>query len=111
MKEQKFRVDSNEVLSLGSSPTKHYFFSGGNLYQGILVADLPSPSRPEMSKGQKLEILMDCSDRLHERYERYFAEYQAAIGTRQSSKLWTKFLAVHKAEMRISKKITDLVCS
>lgn len=65
-----------------------------------------------LSKGQCLEMLMDCDDRLHNRYNRYWMLYRAFadIGLHSEAKHWlAKCDNVNNASTRIAKKINRLL--
>ena len=115
MKQVQIRVAHvpTDTVVFNGQP-RHYWQAESGSYYAILADDLPNPSPlPEkpLSKGLKLEKLMDCSDRLDERYNRYYADYQAEPDTPRKKELWAKCLAVWQAEQRISKKIAKLLQS
>lgn len=62
-----------------------------------------------LSKGEKLNILMDCSERLNNRLDIAFADYRRDSSAQIREQHWKKVQAIYKASTRISKKISDLI--
>lgn len=79
------RIAENENLAPGS---KHYH------------------TRP-LSKGEQLEMLMDCGERLQSRYWLFWALYDALPEHDYKGRkaLFAKMDAVHDASIRLSRKI------
>lgn len=89
--------------------------------RGLIAADvniLPTPNAtnkpyacPPLSKGEQLEILMDCGERLHKRFQ---AAYRAIHALPESdykgrNAAYKKLTRVQNASNRLTRKITDLL--
>lgn len=64
----------------------------------------------ELSKGDKLAILMNCSDRLHKRWLAAWEEHQALpIYDVRLNAAFAKLQRITKASSRLTKKIADML--
>lgn len=61
------------------------------------------------SKGEKLENLMNCSDRLSDRLDIAFSNYQSDSPPEVRELHWQRVQALYKASIRVSKKMADLL--
>lgn len=69
-------------------------------------AEIAAKKAPkQLSKGEKLELLMNCSERLNGRLGRYFANYMQASDHESKNYWWSKVRATQKANTRVLAKI------
>jgi hypothetical protein len=89
-KVRAIRIAENENLAPGS---KHY------------------ATKP-LSKGEQLEMLMDCGERLHKRYWSLYCQYDALPESDWKARkaLFARMERVNDASTRLIKKIKLLVC-
>lgn len=59
-----------------------------------------------LPKGDKLAILMDCSNRLHDRFMTFFDALQAETDFKKRDALLAKCKNVQKASRRVTRKIS-----
>ncbi len=88
--------------------------------RGLIAADvniLPTSSAtksyacPPLSKGEQLEMLMDCADRLHKRWQAYYDAIYALPESdlKGRNKAFDRLDRVHKACSRVSRQISQLL--
>lgn len=62
-----------------------------------------------LSKGQKLECLMECGNRLADRVERYLQNYISASDYESKRYWWDKLLLAEKAKARVHRKMAKML--
>ncbi len=119
---QKRIVTSNSpVTSVVVDGTPYYYFHSAALGDCRLIqiaedanltpAPKPYATKP-LSKGEKLEMLMDCGERLHQRYWLFYRQYDALPESDWKARkaIFAKMESVNNASTRLIKKIKHLVC-
>lgn len=119
---QKRIVTSNSpVTSVSIDVTPHHYFHSEALgkCRAILIAEdenltpaaKPYATKP-LSKGEKLEMLMDCGERLHQRYWSLYRQYDALPDSDWKGRkaLFSRMEQVNNASTRLIKKIKQVVC-
>lgn len=113
-------VSSAPVTTIDVQGTSHHFFHSERLgkCRAILIAEdeniAPAPkpyATKPLSKGEQLEALMDCSDRLH---RRFMSAYDALHATPYSESeareaAFEKAKRIQKANRRLNRKIAWLL--
>jgi hypothetical protein len=78
-----------------------------DLYEQESAKNAKNPQKNTLSKGKRLEILMDCSDRLHKRWLAAWDAYNAlpefAV---ERNKAFQTLDRITKANSRVTRKIT-----
>lgn len=79
--------------------------------QESLVQEQAAPAPKILSKGEQLEVLMNCSKRLHRRWEKYYYAIYALPENdlKGRNAAFAKLERVHKAVSRLSKRIQALI--
>ena len=121
MKEHRIVASNAIVTPVIIGVTPHHYFHSEKLgkCRAILIApdeNLASVAKPyatkPLSKGEQLEMLMDCGERLHQRYFLLYTQYDALTDSDWKARkaLLVKMNAVNDASTRLTKKIKLLVC-
>lgn len=76
-----------------------------DLYEQQTAKKPQTPQKNTLSKGDKLEMLMNCSARLQSRIDLYFKNYLQAKDQDSSDFWWNKVRAAQKADNRVLRKI------
>jgi hypothetical protein len=77
-----------------------------DLYEQESPKKAEIPQKNMLSKGKRLEILMDCSDRLHQRWLAAWDTYNAIpVNHVRRIAAWKKLDTLTKANSRVSRKI------
>lgn len=116
MKEYRIVASNAPVTSVTIGVTPHHYFHSKKLGKCRLIhiaddvnltpAPKPHATKP-LSKGEQLEALMDCGERLQSRYWSFWYQYDALPENDRKGRkaLLSKMDAVHAASIRISRKI------
>lgn len=116
MKEKRIVTSNAPVTTICVQGTKHHYFHSDRYgrCRAIQIADdvnltpavKPYATKP-LSKGEKLEALMDCGERLHKRYFLLWTEYDALPESDWKARkaLFAKMDAINDASIRVSRKI------
>ena len=77
-----------------------------NFIQAPQIAENPYAC-PPLTKGEQLEMLMDCADRLHKRWQAYYDAIYALPehDLKGRNKAFDRLDRVHKACSRVAKQI------
>jgi len=116
MKEHRVKPSKATVTTISVASRQHHYFHSQVLgsCRAILISpdeNLPRPT-PPLSKGQQLEILMSCADRLHKRWQAYYDAIYALPENdlKGRNAAFDRLERVHKATSRLSRKIQELLC-
>ena len=116
MKDYRIVASNAPVTTIQVAGTPHHYFHSERLgkVRAIRIAEnenLTSPAKPyatkPLSKGEQLEALMDCGERLHKRYWSLYVQYDALPESDRKGRkaLFAKMEAVNDASIRVSRKI------
>lgn len=120
MKEHRIVTSNAPVTCLLVDGTPHHYFHSEKLgkCRAIQIAENENlepgskhyATKP-LSKGEKLEMLMDCGERLQKRYWLFWAEYDALPESDRKSRnaIFAKMENVHRASNRITQRICHLL--
>jgi hypothetical protein len=120
MKDKRIVTSNSPVTSVTIDGTPRHYFHSAKLgkCRAILIAEnanlTPTPkpyATKPLSKGEQLEALMDCGERLHQRFWSLYPVYceLADDDYLGRDELWTKIERIHKAQRRVTRKITLLL--
>jgi hypothetical protein len=116
MKEYRIVPSNEPVTSIDVAGTPHHYFHSKKLgdCRAILIADdvnltaapKPRPTKP-LSKGDKLDALMTCGERLRKRYRSLGDEHKALPESDRKGRkaLFARMERVYQAMKRVSRKI------
>jgi hypothetical protein len=76
-----------------------------DIYEQELAKKVKKPQKNTLSKGDKLDMLMNCSARLQSRIDRYFKNYQEASDRDSRDYWWDRMRSAEKANTRVIHKI------
>lgn len=116
MKEHRIVASNAPVTTVIIGVTPHHYFHSEKLgkVRAIRIAEnvnlQPGSKHYEtnpLSKGEQLEALMDCGERLQSRYWSFWYQYDALPENDRKGRkaLLSKMDAVHAASIRVSRKI------
>lgn len=107
MKAYKVKPSHVPVTSIPIDGLPHHYFHSHVLgrCRAIIIAE--NENLP-MSKGDKLETLMRCNDRLAARFDAYWLKLQAARDSESKAYWLTKATRVQRAMVRVNFKIANL---
>jgi hypothetical protein len=121
MKDKRIVVTDSPVTTINVAGTPHHYFHSAKLgkVRAIRIAENENlapgskhyATKP-LSKGEKLEALMDCGERLHQRYWSFYRQYDALPESDWKARkaLFARMERVNDASTRLIKKIKLLVC-
>lgn len=116
MKEYRIVPSNAPVTSINVAGTSHHYFHSEKLgrLRAIRIAEdvnLDSSSQPyatkPLSKGEQLEMLMSCGERLHKRYWSLCDEHNALPESDRKGRkeLFARMERVYQANKRVARKI------
>lgn len=116
MKDYRIVASNAPVTTINVAGTPHHYFHSkvlGNI-RAIRIAEnvnLDSSSQAyatkPLSKGEQLEALMDCGERLHKRYLPLYQQYCAMPESdwKGRNALFARIERIHQASTRVARKI------
>lgn len=119
MNHKRIIPSSSPVTTINVAGKAHHYFHSDVLggCRAILISpdeNLPRSTPPpplRLSKGDRLEMLMNCSARLHKRWQRYYhAIYELPENDYKGrNAAFARLERIHKATSRLSRKIQFLL--
>jgi hypothetical protein len=120
MKDQRIVATDSPVTCVTIDGRPHHYFHSEKLgkCRALLISEdvnlshaaKPYATKP-LSKGEKLEMLMDCGERLHERFILAFDALRTLpdCDHKGRDKALAKVQRIQKANRRVNRKITLLL--
>jgi hypothetical protein len=116
MKEHRIVASNAPVTTIKVAGRPHHYFHSEKLgkVRAIRIAEnenLAPGSKhyatPPLSKGEQLEMLMDCGERLHKRYWSLCDEYNALPESARKARkeLFARMERVYQGQKRVARKI------
>ena len=116
MKEHRIVASNAPVTTINVAGTPHHYFHSERLGKVRLIQiaeneNLTSPAKPyatkPLSKGEQLEMLMTCGERLHQRYFLLYTEYDALPESARKARkeLFARMERVYQGQKRVARKI------
>lgn len=116
MKEYRIVTSNAPATSVNVAGRPHHYFHSERLgkvrmihiaeEKNIAPAPKPYATKP-LSKGEQLEMLMDCGERLQKRYYSLYVQHCGMPEhDREGRKaLWERMERIHQGSTRVSRKI------
>jgi hypothetical protein len=117
MKERRIVASSSPVTTIRVQGQDRHFFHSRTLgkCRAVLIApdeNLPSPyATGPLTKGEKLEALLDCADRLSRRYWAAYTVYEMLPDTDAKGRreIFNRMERIHLASNRVTRLIKTLL--
>lgn len=116
MKYKRIVASTKPVTTIRVAGKAHHFFHSealGKCRAIIISPDENLPAAPtnakHLSKGDKLDNLMNCSKRLGDRIRCYLDNYLKASDYESKRYWWEKLRAAEKGDSRVIRKMRELL--